>query len=112
MMLRSMICTPYLAVLPLVFGLHCFGPPLDSCMSSSHSATVRLLIYSRSQFVYAEEPDKGAYIAWQLFLLSGSSAVGSLVAFSINVNDISTGGVPASVYIAYICIMCTAIVLE
>lgn len=65
-----------------------------------------------SQFAYAEEADKGAYIAWQLFLLSVGSSVGSLVAFGININDTSTGGVPGSVYIAFIVIMCVAIVLS
>lgn len=61
-----------------------------------------------SQFAYAEEKDKGIYIAWQLFLLTVGSTVGALVVFGITVNDTSISGVPVSVYITFIVIMASA----
>jgi hypothetical protein len=64
-----------------------------------------------SQFAYAEEQYKGAYIAWQLFLLSLGSAIGALVAFGINIYDSSPNGVPTSVYLVFIVIMASAMLL-
>ncbi|KFY04164.1 hypothetical protein V491_09445 [Pseudogymnoascus sp. VKM F-3775] len=54
------------------------------------------------QFAYAEENDKGSYIAWQLFLLTIGSTVGALVVFGITINDVSLNGVPISVLLGII----------
>jgi hypothetical protein len=61
-----------------------------------------------SQFAYAEENDKGVYIAWQLFLLTIGSTVGAIVVFGLTFHDTSLSGVPVSVYIAFIVIMASA----
>ncbi|OAA71716.1 hypothetical protein LEL_08951 [Akanthomyces lecanii RCEF 1005] len=60
------------------------------------------------QFAYAEENDKGVYIAWQLFLLTIGSTVGAAVVFGITFYDTSLSGVPTSVYITFIVIMASA----
>lgn len=65
-----------------------------------------------SQFAYAEENDKGSYIAWQLFLLTVGSTVGALVVFGITINDVSLNGVPISVYITFIIIMASATIVR
>jgi hypothetical protein len=65
-----------------------------------------------SQFAYAAEADKGTYIAWQLFLLAIGSTVGALVAFGISINETGLTGVPTSVYLTFIIIMSSAIVLS
>lgn len=63
---------------------------------------------SRSQFAYAEEKDKGNYIAWQLFLLGVGSTVGALIVFGITKDVTSISGVPNSVYISFVVIMASA----
>ncbi|KAH8699180.1 membrane transporter [Talaromyces proteolyticus] len=63
------------------------------------------------QFAYAEEKDKGTYIAWQLFLLNLGCTIGSSVAFGINFHDTSLNGVPISVYLIFIIIMTSAVAL-
>lgn len=65
-----------------------------------------------SQFAYAEENEKGSYIAWQLFLLTVGSTVGALVVFGITINDVSLNGVPISVYITFIIIMASATIVR
>lgn len=70
-----------------------------------------LLITKRRQFAYAEEKDKGTYIAWQLFLLNLGCAIGASVAFGINFHDTSLNGVPTSVYFIFIIIMASAVIL-
>ncbi|KAH8694312.1 membrane transporter [Talaromyces proteolyticus] len=64
------------------------------------------------QFAYAEEQDKGTYIAWQLFLLALGSTVGALVAFGISVDEAGLTGVPTSVYLTFIIIMSSAILVS
>ncbi|KAH0334983.1 membrane transporter, partial [Aureobasidium melanogenum] len=60
------------------------------------------------QFAYAEEKDKGSYIAWQLFLLGVGCTVGALIVFGITKDVTTISGVPESVYIAFIVIMTSA----
>ncbi|THX36900.1 hypothetical protein D6D10_06291 [Aureobasidium pullulans] len=60
------------------------------------------------QFAYAEEKDKGNYIAWQLFLLGVGSTVGALIVFGITKDVTSISGVPNSVYISFVVIMASA----
>ncbi|KAJ6140022.1 membrane transporter [Penicillium samsonianum] len=64
------------------------------------------------QFAYASEADKGTYIAWQLFLLALGSTLGALVAFGISIKDAGLAGVPSSVYLTFIIIMSSAIILS
>lgn len=68
----------------------------------------KLKLQRNSQFAYAEENDKGVYIAWQLFLLTIGSTVGAAVVFGITFYDTSLSGVPTSVYITFIVIMASA----
>ncbi|KAF5598145.1 hypothetical protein FPANT_3909 [Fusarium pseudoanthophilum] len=64
------------------------------------------------QFAYAEEKQKGSFIAWQLFLLSVGCAVGALVVFLITKDITTLTGVPTSVYVTFIVIMASAVVLS
>ncbi|KAH8696173.1 membrane transporter [Talaromyces proteolyticus] len=64
------------------------------------------------QFAYAEEKYKGSYIAWQLFLLSVGCAVGALVVFCITKDVTTLSGVPTSVYITFIVIMASAVLVS
>ncbi|KAF7556673.1 hypothetical protein G7Z17_g1267 [Cylindrodendrum hubeiense] len=64
------------------------------------------------QFAYAEEKDKGSYIAWQLFLLSVGCALGALVVFLITKDITTLSGVPTSVYVTFIVIMASSLVVS
>ncbi|KAF5556146.1 hypothetical protein FMEXI_1279 [Fusarium mexicanum] len=64
------------------------------------------------QFAYVEEKQKGSYIAWQLFLLSVGCAVGALVVFLITKDITTLSGVPTSVYITFIIIMASSVLVS
>jgi len=58
------------------------------------------------QFAYAEEKDKATYITYQWVLSSMGSTVGALIAFGVNRDGQTAGGLSAGVYVAFIVIMC------
>ncbi|KAH7202957.1 hypothetical protein BKA60DRAFT_641075 [Fusarium oxysporum] len=64
------------------------------------------------QFAYAEEKDKATYITYQWVLSSMGSTVGALIAFGVNRDGQTAGGLSAGVYVAFIVIMCFAIGMD
>ncbi|KAL3471037.1 MFS general substrate transporter [Aspergillus californicus] len=62
------------------------------------------------QFAYAEENDKAKYITIQWVLNSFGGTVGALVAFGANIHQFEATGVSTGVWIAFILIMCCALV--
>ncbi|OKP11996.1 hypothetical protein PENSUB_2459 [Penicillium subrubescens] len=86
--------------------------PLTAGILGGFGAGLLWTVSGFIQFAYAAEADKGTYIAWQLFLLAIGSTVGALVAFGISINETGLTGVPTSVYLTFIIIMSSAIVLS